>query len=195
MSISLTTGNQIFDNDKNLIIVFNAYSGEITSKIKENYVFIYGENQELIGINIFDYKKDFKSIKKGYHVFSNKNFMKIVKKFPDEMKFIENNSFFAVGIINKIENHPKSSKLKVLYIETKNRGKIQIITNISNLNIGDKYLFALDNAFLGNGLVIKESQIMGIKSQGMLCSYKSIGVDKEGVILIKNQDEDEHFVF
>ena len=77
MSISITTSNEIFDNKENLIIVFSSFSEEVESITKDNFVFIYGNNV-LVGINIFNYKNEFKDIQEGYHNFSNINFDKIV---------------------------------------------------------------------------------------------------------------------
>ncbi|MGL5308448.1 MAG: hypothetical protein ACRC9F_00145, partial [Metamycoplasmataceae bacterium] len=179
----------------NLIIFFNAFSGEITSKIINNYVFIYGENNNLLGINIFDYKNEFSDIEEGYHNFSDINFAKITNKFPNEMKNYNNDSFFRIGIIHEIENHPKNENLKVLKVETRDNNELIIITNRKDLNVGNKYLFAINQAILGTGIIIKESKIMGIQSQGMLCSWKSLGINKEGIIIINELDINEEFNF
>ncbi|MGL5617667.1 MAG: hypothetical protein ACRCWU_01270 [Metamycoplasmataceae bacterium] len=195
MSISLTNKNQIFNNGNNLIIILSAFSGEITSKIKESYVFIYGENSNLLGINIFNYKNEFNDIKEGYHSFSDDNFKKIVKKFPSEMKFAKNNTFFRIGIVNEIKNHPKNNRLKILYVETKESKELTIITNVGDLIVGGKYLFAIDNAILGTGMIIGESKIMGVQSQGMICSWKSLGIDKEGIIPMNDFNIGEEFNF
>ena len=193
MSISITTSNELFNNKKNLIIVFSSFSQKIKSISKDNYVFIYGNNN-LIGINIFDYKNDFTDIKEGYHNFSNINFDKIVKKFPKEMKDFKNNTFLKIGLITKIEKHPKSEKLKILSVNI-NENILQIVTNIDYLMAGNKHLFAIERAFLASGTVIEKSKVMGIESQGMICSYRSIGIEKDGIILIKNNEKLEEFNF
>ena len=187
MSISITTSNEIFDNKENLIIVFSSFSEEVESITKDNFVFIYGNNV-LVGINIFNYKNEFKDIQEGYHNFSNINFDKIVKKFPKEMSGVKNEPFLKIGLIKNIENHPKSEKLKILTVSI-NDNDLQIITNINNLKTGDKHLFAVNKAFLATGTAIKNSKVMGVESQGMICSYKSIGIDKEGIIIIKDSEE------
>ena len=193
MSISITTSNEIFENKQNLIIIFSAFSGEIESITKENYVFIYGNN-ELVGINIFNYKEDFKDISEGYHSFSDLNFNKISKKFPTEMKNVKNNSFFKTGLIENIENHPKSEKLKILSVKINNE-TLPIVTNLDNLKPGDYHLFATNKAFLATGMVITESKVMGSESKGMICSYKSLGIDKEGIIKIDNKNKLEEYTF
>ncbi|MGL5205443.1 MAG: hypothetical protein ACRC7B_00820 [Metamycoplasmataceae bacterium] len=195
MSISLTNKSRIFNGGNNLIIVFGAFSEETIYKIKENYVFIYEKNNNLLGINVFNYKNEFNNIKEGYHNFSDDNFMKITKKFPIEMKSIKNNTFFRVGIIQEIGVHPKNDRLKILSVETKDNKKLMIITNIGDLKVGDKYLFAINKAILGNGMIIGESKIMGVQSQGMICSWKSLGIEKEGIISTKDLDINEEFNF
>ncbi len=193
MSISITTSNELFNNKKNLIIVFSSFSQKIKTISRDNYVFIYGDNN-LIGINIFDYKNDFTDIKEGYHNFSNINFDKIVKKFPKEMKEFKNDSFFKIGLISKIEKHPKSEKLKILSVNI-NKDIYQIVTNIDGLMIGNSHLFAMEKAFLASGTVIEKSKVMGIESQGMICSYRSIGIEKDGIILIQKNEELDEFNF
>ncbi|MGL4252310.1 MAG: YtpR family tRNA-binding protein, partial [Metamycoplasmataceae bacterium] len=181
--------SKIFDEGNNLIIVFSAFSGEITSKIKENYVFIYGEDNSLLGINIFNYKNEFSDIKEGYHKFSDENFAKIAKKFPNEMKKTENKNFFVTAIVKEINNHPKNDRLKILLVETKDNKRLRIITNVVDLKIGSKYLFAIKNAFLATGMIIDETKIMGEQSQGMICSWKSLGIEKEGLIVIHDNKD------
>ncbi len=193
MSISITTSNELFNNKENLIIVFSSFSQKIKSIKRDNYIFIYGDNK-LVGINVFDYKNDFIDIKEGYHNFSNINFDKIVKKFPKEMKDFKNDSFFKIGLISKIEKHPKSEKLKILSVDI-NKNIFQIVTNVDGLIVGNKHLFAMEKAFLASGIVIEKSKVMGIESQGMICSYKSIGIEKDGIILIKKNEELEEFNF
>ncbi|MGL5590618.1 MAG: hypothetical protein ACRDCJ_01485 [Metamycoplasmataceae bacterium] len=189
MSISLTNKSKIFDEGNNLIIVFSAFSGEITSKIKENYVFIYGEDNSLLGINVFNYKNEFNDIKEGYHKFSDENFAKIAKKFPNEMKNAENKNFFVAAIIKEINNHPKNDRLKILLVETKDNKELKIITNVVDLKIESKYLFAVNNAVLATGMIIGETKIMGEQSQGMICSWRSLGIEKEGLILIQDNKD------
>lgn len=199
MSISVTQTNNLFNNQKNLIIIFStsnkalSNSNETEFLIKDNYVFIY-ENKTLIGINIFDYHKDFENIKKGYHNFSDNNFNKIVEKYPNEMKGAKNNKFLSIGLVKSMHEHDKNDKLKVLLIETE-KSNLQIITNLSNLEVGKNYLFATNNAFLATGTTVYESKIMGIESQGMICSYKSIGIDREGIVEVEGRNIQEEFDF
>ncbi len=194
MAISIVTSSEIFNYKQNIIIVFGSFSGETEVIKNDNFTFIYID-KILVGINIFDYEGELGEIKEGYHHFSNENFLKIVQKFPKEMSKVKNISFFRIGVITEIQNHPKSDKLKILTVETKEEAKINIITNLSNLKVGEKHLFATNGAFLATGMIINESKVMGAISQGMICSYKSIGVDKEGIILIEGQEVSEEYIF
>lgn len=194
MSISITTSNKIFNNNQNLMIIFSAFDGEIKFEKRDNCLFIYDKNDVMIGINVFEYQNLFSDINLGYHEFSDANFMKLVNKYPIEMHGVKNNLNFKIGLVTKIDIHPKSDKLKVLSIKTDDK-EIQIVTNITDLKKDNKYLFAMENTLLATGVVIKKSKVMGVESHGMICSYKSIGIDKEGIILISNQDIKDKYEF
>ena len=194
MSISIVTSSKIFNNKQNIIIIFGVFSGETKIVKNDNFTFIYA-NDTLVGINVFDYKKELETVEDGYHKFSNSNFLKISKMFPKEMSGVKNDSFLRIGLITEIKDHPKNNKLKTLTIELKEKREIIVITNLNNLEVGEKRLFAINGAFLATGIIIKESKIMGIDSQGMICSYKSIGINQEGIVLIENEKLSEEYIF
>lgn len=183
MAISITRTNNTFNNNHNLIIVLSSSNNEnykIKSVFKDNYVFIY-ENDVLVGINVFDYKNEFENINEGYHDFSTDNFNKIVEKFPEQMNGVKNNKFIVIGTIEKIVIHPKNDKLKILNIKT-DKLNLQIITNVQNVKINNNYLFIINGGFSSTGIIIENSKIMGVESQGMICSYNSIGINKDGIV-------------
>ncbi|MDK2819957.1 MAG: hypothetical protein KFW07_03910 [Mycoplasmataceae bacterium] len=194
MSISITTSNEIFNNNQNLMIIFSAFDGEIRFEKRDDCLFIYNKDDTVIGINIFNYKSIFSDIVSGYHEFSDINFKKLVHKYPIEMHGVINTFNFKIGLITKIDTHPKSDKLKVLCVKT-NDNEIKIVTNIMDLIKGNKYLFAMENTLLATGVIINKSKVMGVESHGMICSYKSIGINKEGIILIDNQDIKDRYEF
>ncbi len=91
----------------------------------------------------------------------------------------------VVGRIEAIEKHPNADRLQVTQISTgegiPNR---QIVCGAKNIAVGDIVPVALPGAILPGNFAIKESQIRGVDSHGMLCSSKELGVadDADGIL-------------
>jgi phenylalanyl-tRNA synthetase, beta subunit, non-spirochete bacterial len=86
------------------------------------------------------------------------------------------------GRIIKIEPHPDSDHLLTCQINVGGR-TLQIVTGAHNVNVGDIVPVALDGAKLPDGKRIYEGELRGVKSLGMLCSGKELGItdaDYEG---------------
>lgn len=91
---------------------------------------------------------------------------------------------FEVAKINKIIKHPSADKLNLCEVETSN-GVLQIVCGAANAKPGIKVVFAKIGTLIPNGnFKIKESEIRGAKSYGMLCSAAElmVGLDSEGII-------------
>ena len=91
---------------------------------------------------------------------------------------------FEVAKINKIIKHPSADKLNLCEVETSN-GVLQIVCGAANAKPGIKVVFAKIGTLIPNGnFKIKESEIRGAKSYGMLCSAAElmVGLDHEGII-------------
>ena len=58
---------------------------------------------------------------------------------------------------------------------------IQIVTGAKNLKPGDKVPVALDNSTLPGGISIKKSNMRGVLSNGMLCSFQELGLSQNDV--------------
>ncbi len=194
MSISITNDNPIFDN-KNVTILVKDFgkNEEITFKKNNDFVIILTKSNKIVGFNVFNYEKYF-SIKKGFHKLSNEVIQYLLKMFPDYVKQENFDSFYKIGIVTNIENHPTSEKLKVLTVKQFDKEK-QIITNIQDIKINKKYLFATNGSITYSGLRIYDSKIKDIKSEGMIMSYKSLGINKEGLVNCDNLSINDEFDF
>ena len=70
--------------------------------------------------------------------------------------------------------------------------KFSVVTRATNLRNGDVVPFAVPNSILANGAKIIPRDFKGIVSNGMLCSYKELGLDgdilssdeKEGIFIL-----------
>ncbi|MFA6285289.1 MAG: phenylalanine--tRNA ligase subunit beta [Parcubacteria group bacterium] len=94
----------------------------------------------------------------------------------------------VVGEIKAIKKHPNADRLQLTKV---NIGKqtLDIVCGAMNIANGQKVPVALDGAKLLSGIVIKETEIRGVKSKGMLCSEKDMGIgeDHEGIMILPSK--------
>ncbi|EPG73286.1 phenylalanine--tRNA ligase, beta subunit [Leptospira fainei serovar Hurstbridge str. BUT 6] len=88
--------------------------------------------------------------------------------------------------IESLEKHPQADKLQ-LAIVADGKSKIQIVSGATNLRVGDLVPLAVPGAIL-DGKEIKDSELRGVKSSGMLCSEKELGLSEEdsGVMVLSD---------
>jgi len=93
-----------------------------------------------------------------------------------------------VALVTKVEEHPHKRNLSLVQV---NSGKddYSIVCGAKNMKSGDKVVLAKVGAELPGGRLIKESEIHGTPSRGMLCSAHEIGLDlrEEDEILILDE--------
>ena len=91
----------------------------------------------------------------------------------------------VVGEILEIKKHSNADKLQLTKI---NIGKqvLDIVCGAHNISVGDKVPVALVGTKLPNGIEIKEAEIRGEKSFGMLCAVDELGLgsDHSGIIIL-----------
>lgn len=104
-----------------------------------------------------------------------------IEEVIDKGKELQN---FEVAYIISAKPHPSADKLKLCEVETKN-GVLQIVCGASNARTGIKVVLANIGVEIPNGkFKIKESNIRGEKSCGMLCSEEELllAPESEGIM-------------
>ncbi len=92
-------------------------------------------------------------------------------------KGIEN---IVIGKLMKIKKHPNADKLLLVDVYTGNQN-IRVVTGATNIEVEDKVPVALHGAIIASGDSIRASKFRGVKSEGMLCSAKELGLDDHGL--------------
>ena len=92
----------------------------------------------------------------------------------------------VVGKILKIKKHPGADKLQVAKVDIGEK-KLDIVCGAPNIQEDDLVPVALVGTSLPNGMEIKEVDIRGIKSFGMLCAEDELrmGHDHSGILKLK----------
>ena len=81
-----------------------------------------------------------------------------------------------VGKVLAIERHPDSDHMWVCQIDVGSGAPVQICTGAQNVQLGDLVPVALDGSVLPGGIEIKAKPLRGVPSDGMMCSYKELGM-------------------
>lgn len=90
----------------------------------------------------------------------------------------ESLSCIVVGRIESIDAHPDADKLVICQVSD-GTDIHQIVTGATNIKTGDVVPVSLPGAVLANGTKIKNSELRGVPSNGMLCSETELGVSDE----------------
>lgn len=100
-------------------------------------------------------------------------------------KPVSNFSNVVVGKILAIEKHPNADRLQMT--KTDVGGEVlQIVCGAKNIQVGQKVPVATVGTILPSGMEIKEAEIRGVKSFGMLCAVDELGLgsDHSGIMIL-----------
>ncbi len=93
----------------------------------------------------------------------------------------------VVGKVISVNPHPNADRLRLVKVDVK-KEILNIVCGAPNVAAGQRVPVALIGAVLPNGLTIKESEIRGEKSFGMICAEDELGLgqDHEGIMVLAN---------
>lgn len=177
---------------KNTLFVYFAPHLKAThSETIQEAVFIF--NQDIcIGINVFNIPHSISSLlTEGVQRVLNKDVYLFVQKMiqtsPFNIDFPPFQSGFVIGEILEKEGHPDSEHLWVCQVNI--GSTIQVVTNANQVKVGDKVVVALPQAMTAFGVWITETSMLKIKSTGMFCSEKTLGLpqSQQGVLILDRQ--------
>ena len=81
--------------------------------------------------------------------------------------------------IKEITGHPNAERLRVCQVDAGKYGMLQIITNATNVQVGDIVPVAVDGATLATGDRIYNGKLRGEPSYGMFCGGEELGIDDD----------------
>ena len=114
------------------------------------------------------------------------------KEFADMMTMtgskVEKVEFFGqetngveVCKILEIDKHPDADKLKVTKVEVADGQTLQIVTNATNIKVGDFVPVARIGAVLPDNFKIKKGKLRGVVSEGMFCGCEELTIPSQYV--------------
>lgn len=92
----------------------------------------------------------------------------------------------VVARIDSFEKHPDADRLSVCQVDDGSGQARQIVCGAKNFKAGDHVPLALPGAVLPGDFKIKVGKLRGVKSEGMMCSGRELGIgtDHEGLLLL-----------
>ncbi|MDD4333395.1 MAG: phenylalanine--tRNA ligase subunit beta, partial [Patescibacteria group bacterium] len=92
----------------------------------------------------------------------------------------------VVGKILEVKKHPNADRLRLAKVEIGKDKILDIVCGAPNIEAGQLVPVAMPGAVMANGLEIKEAEVRGEKSQGMLCAEDELGLggDHAGILIL-----------
>lgn len=99
---------------------------------------------------------------------------------------------FVVGYVQTKEKHPNADKLSVCQVNI-GEETVQIVCGAPNVEAGQKVVVAKVGAVMPSGLLIKEGNLRGEDSFGMLCSARELAIpnapEAKGILVLEDSAE------
>ncbi|TYS58909.1 DUF4479 domain-containing protein [Sutcliffiella horikoshii] len=95
---------------------------------------------------------------------------------------------FVVGHVTEKEKHPNADKLSVCKVDVGTE-VLQIVCGAPNVDSGQYVVVAKVGAVMPSGLVIRDAELRGVESSGMICSAKELDLPnaptEKGILVLE----------
>lgn len=99
---------------------------------------------------------------------------------------------FVVGYVESKEKHPNADKLSICSVNVGEQ-TLQIVCGAPNVEAGQKVVVAKIGAVMPSGMLIKEGNLRGVDSFGMLCSARELAIpnapSEKGILVLPQNAE------
>ena len=166
-----------------------------TKEVKINDVVALYNKDELIGINIFNISKVIKIKAKGLIPLINGDILNVINHILENANLeklpIQIESGFRVAKIVDIDEHPDSEHLHICMVDIGDKEPLQIVCGASNARKDLVCVCATPFTFMPNGQQIIPNKLLGIQSNGMLCSGRELNLEgyegKRGLLELSDE--------
>ncbi|ATZ21126.1 YtpR family tRNA-binding protein [Mesoplasma coleopterae] len=169
----MTTKFGVFYNKEFNCLLLTFNNKPITALEKIENIVILKNQDEIVGINIFNVKKE---INKSFIINEPEIYEYINSELKDIMK-LQNLPQFLIGKIIKCEKIP-DTHLSACEVDIKSE-ILKIVCGARNAREGIYVVVATHGSWMPNGIQIVKGKLRGFDSEGMLCSAKELGIEEE----------------
>lgn len=155
------------------------------------------ETNETVSFNVFGISEHFTPTGNGQVILTEEQeaaVNQVIKTagFDDQIT-VDRSAKFVVGYVTECVPHEDSDHLSITQTEVDNGEVLQIVCGAANIRKGQKVVVAKPGAVMNDGLIIWPGELRGVKSNGMICSAKELGVEnptgKKGILVLDEQAE------
>lgn len=143
----------------------------------DDVTILYDEKEEIVGINIFNISSIIKIKSTGLIVLPVNPIIDVINAKLMALGIMPlpyvNESGFKIGEVLTCVEHEESDHLHVLTVDVKDK-ILNIVCGAPNVALGQKVVVAMLGTMLFDGSRIMPSKLLGIDSEGMLCSPKEL---------------------
>ncbi|MEI4769237.1 DUF4479 domain-containing protein [Psychrobacillus sp. FJAT-51614] len=170
---------------------------KVVTETKGDVTLIKNANSnEVLAINIFEFSKYAEIQENGNITLTEELVAKLEQVLQsNEVDYkldVDLSPKFVVGYVESLEQHPNADKLKVCQINI-GESNLQIVCGAPNVDAGQKVVVAKVGAVMPSGMVIKDAELRGVASSGMLCSARELALpnapEVKGILILDEQSE------
>ena len=170
----------------------NPVEGDVAYEIKENVVQLTQDNA-VVGFNIINFSHYF-HIQDVGNIKLTEEILNKLQQVISEAGYsyqldADLSPKFVVGYVKTKEKHPNADKLSILSVDVATE-VLQIVCGAPNVEAGQKVVVAKVGAVMPSGMVIKDAQLRGVDSSGMVCSMKELNLpnapQEKGILVLSD---------
>ncbi|EHM71862.1 YtpR family tRNA-binding protein [Staphylococcus pettenkoferi] len=152
-------------------------TGPVNYDKKGNVVTLYQKDQ-VVGFNIFEASKA--GVEGNGHIKLTEDLVNAFQQQLDPAGVnyqlsVDLSPKFVVGYVASKEKHPNADKLSILKVDVGDE-ELQIVCGAPNVEAEQKVVVAKVGAVMPSGMVIKDAELRGVPSSGMVCSMKELNL-------------------
>ena len=152
------------------------------------------KTEELVAFNLFNASKYIKEKGQGQIELTETLFGQIEKaleeNYVDVKLDVDFTPKFVVGHVVKKEKHPNADKLNICTVDVGNE-TLQIVCGAANVDEGQHVVVAKVGAVMPSGMVIRDAELRGVPSAGMICSATELNIpnakENTGILVLDNE--------
>ncbi|MCY1620162.1 DUF4479 domain-containing protein [Staphylococcus pettenkoferi] len=152
-------------------------TGPVNYDKKGNVVTLY-EKDQVVGFNIFEASKA--GVEGNGHIKLTEDLVNAFQQQLDQAGVnyhlsVDLSPKFVVGYVASKEKHQNADKLSILKVDVGDE-ELQIVCGAPNVEAEQKVVVAKVGAVMPSGMVIKDAELRGVPSSGMVCSMKELNL-------------------
>lgn len=164
---------------------------------KGNIARVYSSvTNETVAINVFEASTYVDVQENGIvtiteHIVNTVNELIAKEGFEDTL-VLDLSPKFVIGYVIEKEKHPNADKLNICKVDV-GTDTLQIVCGAPNVEQGQKVVVAKVGAVMPSGLVIKDANLRGVDSFGMICSARELDLpdapQEKGILVLEADAE------